>query len=130
MFHYLSSRYTLPLYVYVHLVPVFSRAFLQSFVPYFAGLQGQYCDRSGLAEPAGNCSVGYYCPSGEIYPAPSDKMCQPGHYCPLASYKHNVCPPGTYQPYAGRGFCLDCSNGYYCDPVEAQGKRDIYCQSK
>ena len=94
---------------------------LSKYQFHFLGLQGKYCDRSGLAEPAGNCSVGYYCPSGEIYPSPIDKLCQPGHYCPLGSFKHNVCPPGTYQPNAGRGFCLDCSNGYYCDPAEAQG---------
>ena len=79
-----------------------------------------YCDRSGLPEPAGNCTEGYYCPSGEIYPAPSDKECQPGHYCPTASKEHNICPPGTYQPYPKRGYCLMCEAGYYCDPAEAQ----------
>ena len=78
-----------------------------------------YCDRPGLPEPFGNCSLGYYCPPGQVSPTPSDKRCQPGHYCPIASEDHYVCPPGSYQPDGGKGECFDCPAGSYCDPNEA-----------
>jgi len=83
------------------------------------GTAGMYCDRSGLPAPYGNCSLGYYCPAGQVSPTPADKECQPGHFCPEASTAHYVCAAGTYQPNSGKGNCFDCEPGYYCDPNEA-----------
>ena len=83
-----------------------------------------YCDRSGLSQPYGNCSLGYYCPPGQVSPTPTDKRCQPGHFCPAASVNHYVCPSGMYQTNAQQGECNDCPEGYYCDPVEANAKNE------
>ena len=76
-----------------------------------------YCLDSGLSYPSGNCSEGYYCPPGEIYPNPNDKLCQPGHYCPVSSKQQAVCKPGFYQQSAGMGECIECTPGFYCDPT-------------
>ena len=80
-----------------------------------------YCGGPGLSAPSGNCTEGYYCPPGQIYPAPPEKKCQAGHYCPTASIDHHVCEPSYYQPDPGKGSCIECPEGFYCDPIEANG---------
>ena len=81
---------------------------------------GTYCGSHALDKPEGNCSEGYYCPSGETKKSPPDKECQPGHYCPEGAGLHKPCPPGSYQPYRRMGLCYVCPEGTFCDPAEAR----------
>ena len=90
---------------------------------------GLYCSTPRLSSPTGNCSRGFFCPSG------SSKMttCSPGAYCngtALASpsgtcVASQVCPPGSSLP-------LDCTAGFYCSTnglsaVTAACPRGDYC---
>eukprot|EP00762_Andalucia_godoyi_P006917 ANDGO_08315.mRNA.1 Reticulocyte-binding protein 2 homolog a len=79
---------------------------------------GMYCASSGLREPTGFCSAGYYCTGGSNSSTPSSAVCPPGAYCPTGSSAPLVCPAGTYNPFAGQyaqnDSCLPCSPGYYC----------------
>lgn len=57
-----------------------------------------------------SCTAGAYCPAGATLP----QQCSPGHYC-LGEPFERPCPPGTYQPDAGRTACLPCDRGFYCN---------------
>jgi hypothetical protein len=80
---------------------------------------GQYCSGTGRALPDGNCSVGWFCPSGSTEPMPPGNECLAGHECPEASADQTPCASGYYQPDTGRGSCLTCPAGMYCDRSEA-----------
>ena len=100
-----------------------------------------YCAKSGLAEPTGNCSRGYYCPSGSI--TATEKICEPGYSCPEQSKVQLPCNPGFYQSNYGKEVCEECPPGSYCKPEiisEINGSRGAikaiicpkkyYCPSK
>lgn len=83
---------------------------------------GQYCDSTGLLQPAGNCRAGYFCSNASEEAAPVGKaygdICPVGHYCPEQSYASTACAAGTYQPFTGRTnvtACLACDPGSYCN---------------
>ena len=57
---------------------------------------GMYCETAGLTSPTGNCSAGYYCPLGSIYPQTNETGCEPGFYCPGGTEEQLPCEEGTY----------------------------------
>ncbi|KAG9392255.1 hypothetical protein J8273_5240 [Carpediemonas membranifera] len=79
---------------------------------------GKYCETTGLTEPAGDCSEGYYCAGGATTPTPTDgisgNVCPAGFYCPAGSSTPTACPRGTYNPSTGAEACLSCAAGSYC----------------
>lgn len=86
-----------------------------------ACLAGQFCDQTGLSWPAGDCQAGYYCTYGADSPTPTlgqqADICPEGSYCPSGSSVPQSCPPGTFNPTAGRqdvSECVNCTAGLYC----------------
>ncbi|TWW77257.1 hypothetical protein D4764_12G0006470 [Takifugu flavidus] len=80
---------------------------------------GLYCNSTGLNQPSGVCSSGYYCSGGAVSAMPSDgegaQLCPAGHYC-LGGGVEGIlpCPPGTYSPQLGLSQveqCLICPAG-------------------
>jgi hypothetical protein len=56
---------------------------------------GKYCDSAGLSYPSGECTAGSFSNDGE-------QSCTP-------------CDKGLYQPQEGKGLCLQCPAGMYCN---------------
>ncbi|KAG7471369.1 hypothetical protein MATL_G00123830 [Megalops atlanticus] len=82
---------------------------------------GRYCSSAGLAAPTGECSPGYLCIHGAIFPQPAGdgtgRKCSPGSYCPQGTTHMLTCPPGTFNPVEGAESaeaCLACPSGRYC----------------
>ena len=69
----------------------------------------------GNIEPTGRCDHSYYCPSGQVSPAPGAYECWPGHYCRQETDVPDPCEDGTYQPSPPDRQCEPCTVGYYCD---------------
>lgn len=80
---------------------------------------GQYCPSAGLPTPAGYCDEGWFCPEGMTQPQPPGNQCLAGHSCPQGSPAQTPCSSGFYQPNIGKGSCLPCPSGSYCDQNEA-----------
>ena len=80
---------------------------------------GSYCSGPGRELPNDLCDEGWYCPEGMTVPQPPGKKCLAGHQCPRGSAHQVACLSGTYQPLPGRGACLVCPAGQYCDRSEA-----------
>ena len=96
--------------------------------------QGEYCGTSGLTEPTGNCSAGYYCHHNNSIPTPETgvelvsfqyfsgsrggDVCPAGYFCPPGTHDPQACPGGTYNTEVGGGYeadaCAVCSPGRYC----------------
>ena len=83
---------------------------------------GLYCLTSGLAEPTGNCSAGYYCTGSSDTPNPMGgamgDVCPIGHYCPAGAHWPVACPPGTFNRKVGAmdvSHCDLCTGGQYCN---------------
>ncbi|XP_052807005.1 uncharacterized protein LOC128236161 [Mya arenaria] len=55
---------------------------------------GEYCQGTGLVNPSGVCSPGFFCPEGSSQPSP--------------------CAPGTYAPEQNHTTCITCPVGFYC----------------
>lgn len=64
-------------------------------------MAGMYCDEPGLTTPKGNCSEGYYCVEGSIYPygAGNNSFCPVGNYCPGGVGAPLPCEDGTFVSY-------------------------------
>ena len=45
-------------------------------------------------------------------------MCLPGHFCPVGTAYPIPCHNGTYQTQPGQDTCVECPEGFYCDPAE------------
>ena len=75
---------------------------------------GMYCDRTNLTAPAGKCSPGYYCPSGQSSPTPILYNCTVGHYCPSGTAYPLPCSNGTYTDHELASECYVCPPGWYC----------------
>ncbi|KAL0973027.1 hypothetical protein UPYG_G00197910 [Umbra pygmaea] len=82
---------------------------------------GKYCPTTGLAEPAGNCSAGFWCKKGAYSPNPVDdisgSLCTAGHYCSPGTSAPVPCPLGTWSNNSGLGNqegCQPCPGGQYC----------------
>ena len=61
------------------------------FLVYFSGY---YCGGVGLTQESGECSGGYYCPSGQSTASPTSYSCPQGSYCPIGSPQPIMCPRG------------------------------------
>ena len=81
---------------------------------------GQYCSLTGLSEPNGLCSAGYYCPAGStdsFGTTTESHVCPAGFYCEAGSELPTACAHGSYNPDEGATSivgCLACPAGYYC----------------
>ncbi|GMF37121.1 unnamed protein product [Phytophthora fragariaefolia] len=82
---------------------------------------GKYCSTTGLPEPSGLCSPGYYCVSNATSPTPTDNVtgaiCPAGFYCPEGSSTPIKCAAGTYAAYTSQKTCDTCPMGYFCDGI-------------
>ena len=82
---------------------------------------GMFCDRTGLHEPSGPCSSGYYCERNSSTPEPTESnvgsFCPPGHYCVSGSFRPQPCPQGTFLNVThGQNItdCQSCPQGFFC----------------
>ena len=77
---------------------------------------GKYCGTTGLVEPTGNCSRGYYCPDNDTIstPTPTGLECWVGYYCLEGSSAPTPCAPGFFSETNGSYACTPCPAGYYC----------------
>ena len=96
---------------------------------------------TGLTEPTGNCTAGYYCSLGAVFANPMAQaygdVCPGGYYCPEGTGDPLPCPAGTYLPDTGHdelSDCIACDGGKFC---ERQGQTNVtdnctegyYCES-
>ena len=58
---------------------------------------GMFCDVEGLANPAGDCEMGYYCPPGQVTATPAAYTCPVAHFCLTGVSDPEPCPSGSYQ---------------------------------
>ncbi|KAH3841624.1 hypothetical protein DPMN_115097 [Dreissena polymorpha] len=80
---------------------------------------GYYCDATGLTEPVGLCSEGFYCLGGSNSSNPpvrdaSGGPCPAGKYCENGTSTPPECPSGTFQILEQKASCDPCPAGYYC----------------
>ncbi|KPP71460.1 SCO-spondin-like [Scleropages formosus] len=82
---------------------------------------GKYCSSVGLSAPTGDCSPGYLCTQGAVFPQPvggaTGGLCSPGFYCPKGTSHMLPCPSGTFNPLEGAASadaCVPCLPGKYC----------------
>jgi len=92
---------------------------------------GHFCPEKAISKEvmlsSFRCYAGMFCvgnkPKGS-YPKLSSHGCSEGYYCPEATLKQLPCPPGTYNPYTGRGSieeCLFVPEGHYTkDPASTK----------
>ncbi|KAI0228985.1 hypothetical protein LSAT2_020568 [Lamellibrachia satsuma] len=76
---------------------------------------GKFCNISGLPQPQGFCSPGFYCPEGQTVPDPNEYPCPLGYFCVEGSPSPQICPSGTYQDEMRSSACKECPAGFYCD---------------
>ena len=84
---------------------------------------GKYCDSYGLTEPKGNCSSGYYCPTGSN--SSTAVVCPAGKFCPEGVGFPLNCADGTYSDVQGNAACKMCPAGYYCVHDDGQNNSSI-----
>jgi hypothetical protein len=80
---------------------------------------GFACPVSGSAAPTANCSTGYFCPAGTVFP--TDNACPPGTYTDSNSLTRatdcSICPAGFACGFGASYFLnppVICSSGAYC----------------
>ncbi|PIO24229.1 hypothetical protein AB205_0130870, partial [Aquarana catesbeiana] len=78
---------------------------------------GFYCSQWGNKLPDAECSEGWYCPLGTVYPQSPDYLCPIGHYCPSGSPEPKICTAGHYQDKMGQSQCQICPPGKFCGLV-------------
>ena len=76
--------------------------------------EGSYCNGTGLTQPSGPCSPGYYCPEGTTSPTPSEYVCPNGSYCPGNTSLPITCAAGMFTDYGQASECSLCPSGWYC----------------
>lgn len=87
--------------------------------------EGKYCTGWGLHYPSGNCSAGFYCPSGQNSSNPEEYRCTPGYYCPEGSKARVPCPAGLFQDEFYGKSCKVCPEGHYCNGLVLN---DTHCE--
>lgn len=85
---------------------------------------GQFCGVPGLTSPQGNCTAGFFCPSGSTSQfgrgplgVPDSRPCSTGTYCPAGSPTERPCPSGTFsdaEQAVDASTCELCLEGRYC----------------
>ena len=79
---------------------------------------GMYCEGSGIVQPTGLCSEGFYCLQGANTSTPIDgstgDVCPIGNFCPLGSALPQACSDGTYMNHTQAALCYECPAGYQC----------------
>lgn len=80
---------------------------------------GKYCNSTGLTQPVGRCSAGYFCSGGSDTSMPvgvaSGDKCPTGFHCPEGSASPQNCALGTYAPVERLETCQRCPAGYTCN---------------
>jgi hypothetical protein len=81
---------------------------------------GYYCDTTGLTEPVGLCTEGFYCSGGSNSSSPpvtssTGGPCPIGKYCLNGTSTPKDCPAGTFNDVDQQSSCKDCPAGYYCE---------------
>ena len=84
---------------------------------------GFICSTTGLHEPNGECPAGYFCMIGTVL---IGHQCPPGYFCPNGSSLPSPCKAGLFQPSYGQSECIECPEGYYCDPAETADNNTVY----
>eukprot|EP00704_Kipferlia_bialata_P000894 g894.t1 len=80
---------------------------------------GQYCSRTGLTAPEGDCEAGYFCTLGSPSSRPETTVdgyygpCPGGSYCEAGTINPTLCSVAEYSA-EGSYVCNDCTAGYYC----------------
>jgi hypothetical protein len=76
---------------------------------------GHFCPETGMSKDlmlsSFRCYAGMFCSDTSqknVYPALSSHGCTAGYYCPEATLEEIPCPPGTYNPFTGRGSLEEC----------------------
>ena len=96
---------------------------------------GKYCDRTGLAEPTGNCEAGYFCSGSTTRQNPltaNGALCPDGYYCPEGSAAATKCPIGTYRDAEGGTVlsdCFACPEGLYCQTEALVSPTSFECDA-
>ena len=94
---------------------------------------GTYQDQT-LQSSCKPCPAGFYCPyfametPSEDFDAGFELECTEGYYCPQGSIYPTPCPAGTFNSPAGSdddGDCDPCTATYYCDIVGQIAEADI-----
>ncbi|CAM9707770.1 unnamed protein product [Discosporangium mesarthrocarpum] len=73
-------------------------------------MESMFCPE-GSSEPtgAGECNIGFYCPSGVRLACPVGTYCpRTGHWDPMP------CPPGSFNAMVAQDSCTTCPRGYIC----------------
>ena len=84
-------------------------------------LTGYYCGSTGLTQPSGPCTAGYYCTGGAVVANPltsGGTVCPQGYYCPQGTAEPEPCPRGRFNPSTQKSNltdCLPCSPGMFCN---------------
>lgn len=73
---------------------------------------GYYCAGSSNPFPSGKCEAGFYCSGGSN--TSTQFKVPKGHFSIEGASAPSPCVPGTYQPFIGQSFCLNCDPGYFC----------------
>nr|XP_047130962.1 uncharacterized protein LOC100202447 isoform X1 [Hydra vulgaris] len=76
---------------------------------------GFYCPEKGLWNATLKCAPGFYCPLGST--RKDSYECEVGSFCPEGAGKPTPCPSGFYQNRTGQKECIECPEGYSCDPI-------------
>jgi hypothetical protein len=82
---------------------------------------GAFCGATSLTFVSGNCSTGYYCPSGSFAPT----MCPPGSFCPTTNMANfTLCPAGSFCGVGALSAVSGpCAAGFFCTTGSSSATR-------
>ncbi|XP_072282810.1 uncharacterized protein [Pyxicephalus adspersus] len=86
---------------------------------------GFYCSQWGNRAPDAECSEGWYCPLGTVYPQSPEYLCPIGHYCPTGSPEPKICSAGHYQDKRGQNQCQICPPGKFCGLLASEAPDNL-----
>ena len=80
---------------------------------------GHYCEEGSVSAKAAACAEGSYGNGTGLRSQANCTACPMGHACPEAARGPTACRPGTAQPNASQGACVDCVAGTFMNHSEA-----------